>query len=340
VKEYKVSTPRLLDCTLRDGGYVNNWEFGCETAKGIIDGLYRSGIRDIEIGIMGQGSSDGNETRFPSFEQMIPLLKNRKHDCNYYVMINQAEIDSYHIPDRSEYTPDSIRIAFFKEDADRAAETAAALSGKGYRIFMQAMATFMYSRSELAEHLKLLNQIKPAAFYIVDSFGFMYNADMAAMAAVVDTYLSDEIIFGFHAHNNTQMACSNAYCFFELMPHRNLIADGSIFGMGRGAGNAPIELLMHYANHHFNSGYNPSTVLQTFETFLSPTYQKCHWGYSPQHFVSAVNKINPAYTWYLNQLGYSRYDDIEKILLSVPNEKRHSLSKETVQSIISQINLK
>lgn len=332
-------TRKILDCTLRDGGYVNNWDFSYDTAKQIIEGLYLSGIRDIEIGIMGKGSVEGNETRFPSFEQMKPLLCNRHPDCNYYVMLNQSEIETYSIPACSDQTPDSIRLAFFKEDATEAAQTARSLIQKGYKVFMQAMATFMYSEAELMAYIKLINGIKPAAFYIVDSFGFMYNADIEAMAAMVDQTLSDQIMFGFHAHNNTQMACSNVYCFFSLMPDRNLIADGSILGMGRGAGNAPVELLMQFFNTNFAGCYDTSLVMRLYEKLLSPIYQKFHWGYLPQHFLSAVNKTNPAYTWYLNQLGYDRYDDIERIITSIPEEERHSLSKETVHRIIMQINL-
>ena len=106
----------LLDCTLRDGGYVNNWEFDYEVAKGVIDGLYESGIRVIEIGLMGFGGSLGKSTKFASFKDAEPLLENRKKDCKYAMMLTQAEAEKFDIPMRSEKTVDMIRVAYFKPE--------------------------------------------------------------------------------------------------------------------------------------------------------------------------------------------------------------------------------
>lgn len=76
----------ILDCTLRDGGYVNNWEFDENTAVHVIDSLYAGGIRCIEIGLLGKGGKIGNCTKFFSFTEMKPLLEGKKRDCRYAVM--------------------------------------------------------------------------------------------------------------------------------------------------------------------------------------------------------------------------------------------------------------
>lgn len=104
----------ILDCTLRDGGYVNSWEFDFETAQRVMDGLYDAGVRYIEVGIMGLGGVEGKSTKFSDFAQMEPLLQNRRTGCQYAVMVNQADADKFQFPNRDDKTPDLIRIAFSK----------------------------------------------------------------------------------------------------------------------------------------------------------------------------------------------------------------------------------
>lgn len=126
---------KILDCTLRDGGYVNNWEFDTETAIKVIDGLYTSGVRYIEIGIMGQGGIPGKTTKFSSFNQAEVLLSNRRDDCQYAVMITKSESDNFEIPVRSKKTVDIIRIAYFKNELSEALKYAEELKEKGYEVF-------------------------------------------------------------------------------------------------------------------------------------------------------------------------------------------------------------
>ena len=240
----KFSNRILLDCTLRDGGYVNNWEFGAKTALQIRDALYDSGIHYIELGIMGRDSTAGRQTKFASFDEVQPLLEGRRPGCQYCVMITQAELSNawLEIPPRSKTAVDIIRLAYFKPEKSSALISAHKLKEKGYEVFLQAMATFMYTKDELSTMIKEINCLQPAAFYIVDSFSTMYNEDVQMMAEFSLENLADNIYLGFHAHNNIQMAFSNAITFINMQTDRRLMIDGSIFGMGRGAGNVPLEL--------------------------------------------------------------------------------------------------
>lgn len=224
----------ILDCTLRDGGYVNDWEFDSNLAKGVIDGLYESGIRVIEIGIMGIGGEAGKSTKFSSFKDAEPLLENRKKDCKYAIMINQTGFENFDIPNRSEKTVDIIRLAYFKREIHDAMIFAKSLKDKGYEVFLQAMATFMYSDDEIDDMLKKINDLKPQAFYIVDSFSNLFPEDITSMANSVLSRLNRDIDFGFHAHNNIQMAFANAIAFMNVEDDRKIYIDGSIYGMGRG----------------------------------------------------------------------------------------------------------
>ncbi|MDE7219978.1 MAG: aldolase catalytic domain-containing protein [Oscillospiraceae bacterium] len=327
----------LLDCTLRDGGYVNNWEFDTSTALHICDALYVSGVRYIELGLVGRGGVPGKTTKFSSFDEIKPLLKDRRWDCRYCVMITQAELSAsrLEIPPRGETTVDMIRIAYFKAEEQDALSSAYVLKKKGYEVFLQAMATFMYTEDELSAMLEKVNRIQPAAFYIVDSFSTMYNDDVRQMADFVLTHLEENILFGFHAHNNIQMAYSNAITFMNMQTERTLIIDGSIFGMGRGAGNVPLELLMEYANKKLGGHYDISAVLTACEQYIAPIFKENYWGYSIPYLLTASNKINSVYGWYLRQKGITTSKDINTILERIPENLRYTLARDTVDRVIA-----
>lgn len=325
----------ILDCTLRDGGYVNNWEFDHPSAVGIRNALYDSGVRYIELGIMGSGGVAGKQTKFASFDDVKPLLSDRKPDCRYCVMTSLAELRGGP-PERGEETVDVIRLAYFKPEMVQAVEAARHLKEKGYEVFLQAMATFMYDESELKFMLEEVNNLQPAAFYMVDSFSTMYPKDVQKMAEKVLDELDSNILFGFHAHNNIQMAFANAVSFLETPTDRALLVDGSIHGMGRGAGNAPTELLMEYMNKSGDSKFQALPILTAYERFLAPIFKKYYWGYSIPYYLTATKNINSVYGWYIGNQGISAAADINKILDAIPENIRYTLKRDVVDGIISE----
>ena len=317
----------LLDCTLRDGGYVNNWEFDAQTVERVMDGLYDAGVRYIELGIMGRGGVPGRSTKFSDFAQIRRFLAHRRPGCRYAVMLNQADAHTFEIPSRAEDTVDLIRIAFFKKERDAAMEKARELKAKGYEVFLQAMATFMYDDAELAALISDVNDVEPEAFYLVDSFSTLYNEDVRRMTDFVLARLSRNVLFGFHAHNNIQMAYSNAMEFLSTKTDRPLIADGSIYGMGRGAGNVPTELLMEYLNKKCNGSYDTLEVLMLFEEAIRPIFREHYWGFSPEYFLTAQKNMNSVYSWYLGNRGVRSLCALNAMLDSIPEEVCYTLNR-------------
>lgn len=332
--ETKTGSRMILDCTLRDGGYVNNWEFGFDTARKVMDGLYDAGVRYIELGIMGMGGEEGKSTKFADFKQIEPLLADRKKDCQYAVMLTQTDAGKFVIPPRSGKTVDLIRIAFFKREQDEAMAKVRELKNKGYQVFLQAMATFMYSDEELVVLLEEVNRARPAGFYMVDSFSTMYNGDVRSMREFVLSRLDKDILFGFHAHNNIQMAYSNAIEFLSAEIDRPLMVDGSIYGMGRGAGNVPTELLMEYFNKFCGGGYDILKVLQIFQEEIQPIFQQYYWGFSPVYYLTASKEINSVYGWYLTTHGVNDLKSIDSILEKLPLDVRYTLSRSATDEAI------
>ena len=326
----------ILDCTLRDGGYVNDWEFDSNLAKGVIDGLYESGIRVIEIGIMGIGGEAGKSTKFSSFKDAEPLLENRKKDCKYAIMINQTGFENFDIPNRSEKTVDFIRLAYFKREIHDAMIFAKSLKDKGYEVFLQAMATFMYSDDEIDDMLKKVNDLKPQAFYIVDSFSNLFPEDITSMANSVLSRLNRDIDFGFHAHNNIQMAFANAIAFMNVEDDRKKYIDGSIYGMGRGAGNVPVELLMDYLNRRVKQ-YNIEVLLKTYQDYIKPIFEQYFWGYTHPYYLTASKDMNSVYSWFFMNKGIGDIVELNKALNMIKDSSKYTLMKDEAAEVLIKI---
>ena len=135
------------------------------------------------------------------------------------------------------------------------------IKAKGYLVFVQAMVSMAYSDEEFLEMIRVVNTLKPYAFYIVDSFGMMKGKDLTRLFYMVEHNLNDSIWIGFHSHNNMQLAYSNAQSLTMMQTERNLIIDSSIYGMGRGAGNLNTELLLEHLNLFYGTDYKISSVV-------------------------------------------------------------------------------
>ena len=125
-----------------------------------------------------------------------------------------------------------------------------------------------YSDEEFLTLIKAANELKPYAFYIVDSFGMMNGRDLIRLFYMLEHNLDDSIKIGFHSHNNMQLAFSNAQQLVSIQTNREIIIDSTIYGMGRGAGNLNSELFIEYLNGISNSNYNIKPLLKIIDEIL------------------------------------------------------------------------
>lgn len=323
----------LLDCTLRDGGYVNDWNFSRESYNQITYGLEQAGIDIIELGIMGLHSDMEFKTKYHNLQE-ISLPINKNPDTLFTVMLVSTDYSKFTIPKYELGMVNAIRLAFFKSDYKDAMIITDTLQKKGYRVFLQAMATFMYSADELISMINEVNRVKPSAFYMVDSFGTMYPEDVVEMYRNITSILDSSILLGFHAHNNIQMANANAIQFIQCSEDREIAIDASIFGMGRGAGNAGMEILTSYLSK-LGYNYNSDIIWSLYNQYIKPIYEQYGWGYKPEQFLASKHHVNPAYLWYLSRKGVTEFEQIERIILQIPEEKRYTLHKDIVDNIIA-----
>lgn len=140
---------------------------------------------------------------------------------------------------------------------------------KGYQVFMQPVGTVFYSDLELLKLVDQINELRPYAFYIVDTLGSMYRNEVSHRFYLMDENMETDIHIGFHGHNNLQLAFSNAQVLGKIQTKRTLILDSSVYGMGRGAGNLPTELITQYINKKINSRYDVTMVMDIYDEFIS-----------------------------------------------------------------------
>lgn len=313
---------QILDCTLRDGGYINDWRFGKKTIVSILEKLEKANIDIIECGFLTRMVKDEACSLFNDIAQIEKVLPRQGRTAMYVAMIAIGEKELH----PSELAPfdgkslEGIRLTFHKGEIDQAMEWARIIQEKGYKVFMQPVGTGFYTDMELLQLVEKMNQLQPYAFYIVDTLGSMYRNEVSHRFYLIDENMRPEIHLGFHGHNNLQLAFSNAQVLGKIQTKRTLILDSSVNGMGRGAGNLPTELITQYINKNIASRYDVTMVMDIYDEYISAIRKKFEWGYSVPYHIAASNVCHPNYASYLINKQTLTMKDIEKIIQSIPEE--------------------
>jgi 4-hydroxy 2-oxovalerate aldolase len=320
----------LLDCTLRDGGYINDWLFGKETIKGITQRIAQTGIEAFEIGFLKDVDYDENKTIFSSLEQIKNIITPKKNDLMYLAMLDMETpfpIEKLHRFD--ENSVDALRVIFKKDKIEVAYSYCEKLKNLGYKLFIQLVNTDQYNDTELVETIQKFNNLDPLALSIVDTFGLMKKKDFLRRLYILDNNLKAGVALGYHSHNNLQQAFSNAESMTELDTHRDLYIDACIFGMGRGAGNLNLELFATHLNENFEKKYRIEPMLEIIDEYLNTIYKEHFWGYSLPFYISASLGCHPNYANFFANKGTLSLKSFREILKQIPPKAKERYSKET-----------
>lgn len=294
---------KLLDCTLRDGGYNNDWEFGHDALINIYERSLSSGVEYIEVGFIDDRRPfDLNRSIFPDTASARRIWGNIPKGNTIIVgMIDYGTCDLSRIEPCKDSYIDGIRVIFKMELMHEALDYCAKLQELGYLVFAQGVSFTTYTQEKLEEIVAILNRLKPYAFSIVDTYGLMDSTIIDHYYTYLDQHLDQKISIGFHAHNNFQLAFAN--CMALAQRHgdnpRELLLDGSIYGMGKGAGNAPLELLVAFMVENYGAKYDINPILEAIDVNVLDLYKQLHWGYSLKSFISASHDCHPNYVSYL-----------------------------------------
>ena len=325
---------QVLDCTLRDGGYCNQWKFGFNNICAITSGLVNANIDIIECGFLTQKVSyDENISKFTTVQELSAVIPANRRGKLFVAMMNFGEYDVEKLPYYDGSSIDGIRVAFHKKDLVAALELCRKIKEKGYQVFIQAMVSLNYTDIEFMDLIRRSNEIEPYAFYIVDSFGMMKKKDLIRLFYMVEHNLVSGTWIGFHSHNNMQLAYSNAQSLVDVQTNRNLIIDSSIYGMGRGAGNLNTELFVEYLNENCEKAYEIKPLLTIIDEILNDFYQRNYWGYSLPNYLSASYHTHPNYAMYLDDKKTLTVENMAEIFAMMDDSRRVEFDKRYIEEL-------
>lgn len=323
---------KLLDCTLRDGGYVNDWEFGHNNLISIYNRVVSSGIDIIEIGFLDDRRPfDINRSIMPSTECVGKIWKDVNKKAPMTVgMIDYGTCKLENLQPCEDSFLDGIRVIFKKHLMNEAMAYCAEVKKLGYKVFAQLVSITSYNDEELLQLIKLVNEVKPYAVSMVDTYGLLHPSDLLHYYSLLDENVDSCVQIGFHAHNNFQLAYANAITFLDKKTERDIVVDATLYGMGKSAGNAPDELVAMYLNNNFEKAYNIDIMLEAIEESIMDIYNKTPWNYKLFFYLSAANRCHPNYVSYYLKKGNLSISKLNDILYEIEPEEKKLLYDEKI----------
>ncbi len=329
---------KLLDCTLRDGGYVNDWNFGHNNLVSIFERLVDANVDMIEIGFLDDRRPfDINRSIMPDtgcVEKIYGDLDRRQ--AMVLGMIDYGTCSLEHIQPCKDSYLDAIRVIFKKHLREQALSFCAELKKLGYKVFAQLVSVTSYEDDEMLDLIRIANQVKPYAVSMVDTYGLMHQDNLKHYFDLLNEHLDPEIGLGYHAHNNFQMGYANCIEMMSQKTDRNMLVDGTIYGMGKSAGNAPIELIAMYLNHRYGKKYHISQFLEAIDSNIMNFYTPATWGYNMFYYLAASNDCHPNYVSYLMEKRTLSVKSIHEILGKLKGDKKLLYDRNYVEQLYKE----
>ncbi|MCI8894960.1 MAG: nucleoid-structuring protein H-NS [Lachnospiraceae bacterium] len=285
---------KVLDATLRDGGLVNDFYFTDDFVKKLYRTNVKAGVDYMEFGYKASrelfDAEEYGKWKFCKDEDIRAIVGENNTDLKISVMADVGRCDyKTDILPREESPIDLIRVATYIHTIPAAADMIMDAADKGYEVACNIMAISQAKESSIRTALEILGQTPVSTFYIVDSYGSIYPEEMARMA---DMFLETAEKYGkkvgIHAHNNLQMAFANTA---EAVGDGVDWLDATYAGMGRGAGNCAMEMLLGFLK-------NPKYKVYYAFQFVESEMQKLRdegivWGYDLQYMMTGLLNQHP-----------------------------------------------
>ena len=286
---------KVLDATIRDGGLVNNFEFTDQFVRDLYQANVRAGVDVMEIGYLADpelfDESKFGKWKFCHEEAIREVLEDLLDpSLKLAVMADVGRANVVRdLPDKQDSILDMVRIATYINTIPAAIEMIETCAKKGYQTTVNIMAVSKAQESELAEALDMLGKSSVNVIYLVDSYGSLYPLQMRQLAQryleAAETYGKQ---IGIHAHNNQQLAFANTT---ECAMMGVSYLDATMGGMGRGAGNCAMELLLGFLK---NPKYDIKPVLRFLEKHIQKLkHDGVVWGYDIQYLLTGYLNQHP-----------------------------------------------
>jgi len=276
---------KVFDCTIRDGGLVNNYHFTDEFVKGVYQTCLDAGIDYMEIGKNNSttlmSDKEFGAWNFSKEEDIRRIVGDNDTDMKIAVMSDIGRTVKEELLPKKESVVDMIRIATYVHQIPEAIELIEEAHAKGYETTINIMAIAKSSDSEIDEVLQAVGKTNVDVIYLADTFGSFHPKEIRELTQkYLDIAETTDKEVGIHAHNNIQLAYANT---IKAMESGATFLDSTIAGLGRGAGNCPTELLVNYLK---NPKYKQLPVLKFIEEFIVPLEKELDWGYSIPYMIT------------------------------------------------------
>jgi 4-hydroxy 2-oxovalerate aldolase len=284
---------KVMDCTIRDGGLMNNHQFNDEVVRAVYKACVEAGIDYMEIGYKGSRKMFPAEEFGPwkcsSEEDMRRIVGDNDSKMKLSAMADVGRTD-YHtdILPKKESVLDMIRVACYIHQIPSALDMIKDAHDKGYGTTLNLMSISTVQESEIDSALELLSKSEVDVLYVVDSFGSLYSEQVRYLIQkYIQAAQPNGKIVGMHAHNNQQLAYANT---IEAIVSGANMLDTAILGLGRGAGNCPTELLLGFLH---NPRYNMRPILECIQNHIQPLHDKLRWGYDIPYMITGIMNQHP-----------------------------------------------
>jgi 4-hydroxy 2-oxovalerate aldolase len=282
----------VVDCTIRDGGLMNKSQFTLDCVQAVYKAICESGIHIVELGYRNSRTMFDPEKygawRFCDDEMIKKVVGDNKFpDTKIAVMMDAHKSSVDDLLPRDKSLVDVIRCATYVKDIDKCIKIANDANAKGYETTINIMSISTAPERELNEALQQIHEeTKIKACYIVDSFGNLYSEDIDYFVSKYQKMLPG-IEVGVHMHNNQQLAFANT---IEGIIRGANFLDGTLYGLGRGAGNCCLELLLGFLK---NPKFNMRPILDVIASHIIPLQKEITWGYSVPYMVTGIMNRHP-----------------------------------------------
>ena len=282
---------KVLDCTIRDGGLINNHDFDHRFVRAVYKAVSEAGVDYMEIGYRNSkklfSPKEFGLWKFCDDEEIKRVTDGIESDTKISIMVDVGRVDLEDIKPKSESPIDMIRVATYVKEIDKAIFMANDFAAKGYETAINIMAISVDQGPELDEALhQVEKESRVNVLYIVDSFGALYQESVEHLIKKAKGILKTREV-GFHGHNHQQLAFGNT---IEAIIHNANYLDATVYGIGRAAGNCPLELLMGFLK---NPKFDIRPILDLISQEFIPLSSKIEWGYIIPYAISGMMNVHP-----------------------------------------------
>jgi len=281
---------KVLDCTIRDGGLINKWQFSDEIVRKVFLAVSAAGVDYMEIGYKSSEKYFSREEhgawKFCTEEDIKRIVGDVVVTMKLSAMADIGRIDSEDIPQKKDSILDLIRVACYAKEVDKAIALAHECLDKGYEVTINLMAVSKVLEKDLDEALDDLSKSRVPVIYLVDSFGALYSEQIHFLAKKYFEALPGKEL-GIHTHNNQQLAFANTIEAIIAGVNR---LDATLYGMGRGAGNCPLELLLSFLK---NPKFDIRPLIEVIQEIFVPMKADIEWGYHIPYLITGVLNEHP-----------------------------------------------